>query len=167
MQPPNNWLRNVRWRSVTGGNEFLHRTGGNARLSQRGNATAELPLASDFARGNIQNSLCGVLLVQLASNVRDTRKAAHIGDIRGDWRNGMRLRGHDVGGSRSWRNWRRGISTRILRSHSRRQIQLLQFRIAVLLMRKKLLDTLQAFECLIAHAVLHQNLSLQHQVLQS
>ena len=53
-----------------------------------------------------------------------------------------------------------------MRRHARGQIQLLQVLIAFFLARKEFLNALQAFNGLGAHAILHQDFSLQHQVLQ-
>ncbi len=54
----------------------------------------------------------------------------------------------------------------MLRTHARRQVQLLQILIAFLFARKKLLNALQALNRLGAHPVLHQDFRLQHQILQ-
>ena len=53
-----------------------------------------------------------------------------------------------------------------MRRHARGQIQLLQILIAFFLAGKEFLNALQAFNRLGAHAVLHQDFRLQHQVLQ-
>ena len=60
----------------------------------------------------------------------------------------------------------RRCSVRTLRIHSRRQVQLLQVLIAFLFPRKKFLDALQSFDRFRTHPVLHQDLRLQHQVLE-
>ena len=56
--------------------------------------------------------------------------------------------------------------SRAMRSHARSQVQLLQILIAFFFARKEFLNALQAFDRLGAHAVLHQDFRLQHQVLQ-
>ena len=53
-----------------------------------------------------------------------------------------------------------------MRGHSRRHVQLLQVLIAFFFARKEFLNTLQAFNRLGAHSILHQDFRLQHQVLQ-
>ena len=54
----------------------------------------------------------------------------------------------------------------MMRRHARSQVQLLQVLIAFFFAREKFLNALQALNRLGAHSVLHQNFSLQHQVLQ-
>ena len=59
------------------------------------------------------------------------------------------------------------MGIRITRSHSRRKIQLMEFLVALLFVRKQLLNSVQALSRFRAHSVLHKNLGLEHQVLQS
>ncbi len=100
-------------------------------------------------------------MVELARDVRHSRQTADVGRL-------ARRRGHRHRCQIAARGKRRGrrCRLRIPWFDARRQVQLLQVVVTLFLSRKQFLYALQTFDGLRAHPVLHQDLGLQHQILQ-
>ena len=106
-------------------------------------------------------------MVELAGDLSDLGQAAYVsGFMRLAWRSRRRLRLLRRRGCSTRRCRRRRQSARILRLQSSRDVETLQFLIALFLAWKELLNSLQPLYRLGLHSILHQDFGLQHQILQ-
>ncbi len=104
-------------------------------------------------------------MVELAGDLGYAGEAAHVGCGIGSGGGRRRLGGVYRGRGRSGR-WRQRGRTGVARRDSRGHVEALQILVALFFSGKEFLNSLQPLHGLVAHAVLNQDLRLQHQVLQ-
>ena len=139
------------------GAEFFQTTDCQPRLAQSHHAALQVPLSTNLSSRCIQHGLRRILLIELARDLRNAGESRHIRHCG--------VRGSNNGCN--WRNWlRRCCRRRVLRHQACGHVELMQVRIAFFFVGKQLLNSLQAFQGLVAHPILHQDFRLQHQILQ-
>ena len=144
---------------------FLHTRRRQSRFAQGRYTTCRPPIRTDFAGRRLQYSFGVSLVVQFACDFSDPRQTADVGHVA---RRGRRhcCSGELIAAGLRGCQRRGGCRFRILRFNTGRDIQALQILVPFFLARKQLLNALQALDGFGTHPVLHQNFSLQHQVLQ-